>query len=123
MAQGISQSWLDNLSRYIDRLQQQSVERAHDTVRFMHEAVVEKAQATPGWEGMAGEIEVWSEDGKLWVGIRNKAYVSEAWLIEYGDQENAPNSLFRTLTDQVSLTNEHARTSAIAQYGASRVAM
>ena len=122
MAQvGISQHWLDSFTRYVDRLQQESIERANDTVQYFHQQVQQKARETPGWEAMADEIEVWSQDGMLYVGIRNKAYVSEAWLIEYGDQENAPNSLFRTLTNQVGLTNEYARSSAIARYGASKV--
>jgi hypothetical protein len=122
MAQvGISQHWLDSFTRYVDRLQQESIERASDTVRYFHEQVQDKARNTPGWEAMADEIEVWSQDGMLYVGIRNKAYVSEAWLIEYGDQESAPNSLSRRLTEQVGLTNEYSRTSAIARYGASQV--
>ena len=37
--------------------------------------------------------------------------------MEYGDETHPPNSLFRTLTDQVGLTNENARTAAIARYG------
>ena len=117
----IGQEWLDNLSRYVTDLEDDGYEAAEENVRFFHEQVVEKARNTVGWEHLADEIEVWSDDGQLWVGLRNKAYVSEAWLIEYGDEENAPNSLFRTLLSQVGLTNENASASAIARYGAGRV--
>jgi hypothetical protein len=116
----ISQQWLDNLSRYLDDVEDNAYESAEDNVAFLQQQVVDKAANTPGWEQLANEIEVWSQDGQLWVGIRNKAYVSEAWLLEYGNEENAPNVLFRALGEQVGQTNEFATTSAIARYGAGR---
>ena len=118
MAQaGISQNWLNNLTRYANGLQQEAQADAEENIRQLHESVVEKARQTPGWERLADHIEVWSQDGQLHVGIRNQEFVSEAWAMEYGDEQHAPNPLFRTLTDQVSLVNENARTAAIARYG------
>src|SRR5262245_1055628 len=97
MAQvGISQDWLDEMSAFVDELRQRSVEEADDTARYLHEQVVEQARHTPGWEALADEIEVWSQDGKLWVGVRNTQYVSEAWVAEYGDESHIPSGLLRS---------------------------
>lgn len=118
MAQvGISQNWLNNLTRYANGLQQQAQFEAEQNMRQLHEAAVARARETPGWERLADHIEVWSQDGKLHVGIRKQEFISEAWAMEYGDEQHAPSPLFRTLTDQVSLINENARTAAIARYG------
>lgn len=117
MAAGISQNWLNNLTRYANGLQQDAQAAAEANIEQLHRSVVEKARQTPGWERLAEHIEVWSQDGKLFVGVRHAEFASEAWTMEYGDEQHAPNPLFRTLTDQVSLVNENARTAAIARYG------
>jgi hypothetical protein len=117
----IGQQWLNNLTRYLNGLHAESIQRADSSIRFFEDAVKEKARHTPGWTDLADEIQVWSQDGKLWIGINNQQFTSEAWALEYGDRDNAPNSMFRTLTDQVRLTNEHARTSAISRYGVNNV--
>src|SRR4051812_42892640 len=107
---GISQGWLNNLTRYLNGLHAEAIQRAESSVRFFENEVREKARHTPGWTDLADEINVWSQDGRLWIGINNDRFTSEAWALEYGDKDNTPNSMFRTLTDQVRLTNEHART-------------
>jgi hypothetical protein len=59
---------------------------------------------------------MWSEDGMLHIGVSNEQYTSEAWVLEYGDEHNAPNPLFRTLSEQVAQTNEFAQTAVSARY-------
>jgi len=118
MAQvGISQDWLDNLTRYAEQMQAQAHYDAEQNMRRLHHEVVEQARQTPGWMQLADQIEVWSADGMFWIGVRNQEFVSEAWLLEYGDDQRGPNPLFRTLGDQVGLVNERAMTAAIARYG------
>jgi hypothetical protein len=114
---GISQQWLDNLTRHLNGVHADTMERATSSVLDFEAQVRAKARQTPGWSELADEISVWSEDGMLWVGVNNERFASEAWALEYGDRDNAPNSLLRTLTDQVRLTNENAQTAAIARYG------
>lgn len=113
----IRQQWLDALTRYVDGVQAGAAQRAADTVNYFHNQVVSRAQATPGWQDLADKITVWSEDGLLFIGVTAQDYVSQAWALEYGDADHEPNSLFRTLTSEVALTNSFARTAAQARYG------
>jgi hypothetical protein len=117
----ISQQWLNSLTSYLNDLQTEAVQRAERSVEYLHSQVQQKARDIPGWEGLADEIEVWSADGMLHIGVSNKEFISQAWVLEYGDEHNSPTPLFRTLTDQVGLTNEFARTQASARYGPGNV--
>jgi hypothetical protein len=119
MAQvGISQDWLDEMSRFVEELRTRSIEEAEDTARYLHERVVEQARQTPGWEALADEIEVWSQDGKLWIGVRNTQYVSEAWVAEYGDETRAPTGFMRSFGGEVISPN--ATNAVTARWGVVR---
>ena len=117
----ISQQWLNSLTSYLNNLQAESVQRAEQAVEYLHSQAQQRARDIPGWEDLADEIEVWSADGLLHIGVSNKEFISQAWVLEYGDEHNAPSPLFRSLTDQVGLTNEFARTQATARYGSGNV--
>lgn len=117
----ISQQWLDSLSRYLNDLQGEAVRRAEGAIQMLQDEVREKARHTPGWESLADEINVWSQDGMLHIGVSNKEYVSQAWVLEYGDENHAPNPLLRTLGDQADIVNEHAFTEASVRYGRANV--
>ena len=96
----ISPSWMRSIRRYADRLQADAQEASDKAVSFLHDRVRERAQQTPEWSDLADNIEVWSKDGKLYVGINNLDYVSQAMAIEYGDEVRPPNALFRTLASE-----------------------
>jgi hypothetical protein len=113
----ISQQWLDSLSRYVEGVQTEATQRSEAVINYFHERVVERARETPGWEDLADQITVWSEDGLLYIGVTSQDYVSQAWAVEYGDADHTPNALFRALTSEVSLANAYARTAAQARYG------
>ena len=117
----ISQQWLNSLTSYLNNLQNEATSRAENAVNYMRERTQDKARETPGWEALADEITTWSADGVLHIGVSNEEFISQAWVLEYGDEHNRPNPLIRTLTDQVGLTNEHARSQAAIHYGAGNV--
>ena len=68
---------------------------------FLHERVVAKARLDPQWAPLADHIEVWSQDGKLVVGVRDQEFGSQAFALEYGDEVRPPTPLFRTLTEDM----------------------
>lgn len=117
----ISQQWLDSLSRYLNDLQDEAVQRAESAVQMLQDKAREKARHTPGWDALADEINVWSADGLLHIGVSNEEFLSQAWVLEYGDQHHAPNPLLRTLRDEVDQVNEHAVTAASVRYGRANV--
>lgn len=117
----ISQQWLDSLTTYLNDLQTESVRRAESAVQYFEGQSRQKARDTPGWEELADSVETWSADGLLYIGVSSKEYVSQAWVLEYGDEHNAPNPVIRNLTEQVGLTNEFARNQATARYGTDNV--
>lgn len=89
------------LIAYGRRLQKEAVAAADKAAVFLHERVVAKATQDPQWTTMADQIEVWSADGQLIVGIRNDEFVSQAFAIEYGDEVRPPSPLFRSLSEDM----------------------
>jgi molybdopterin converting factor small subunit len=105
----ISQQWFSNFSRYIDKLQADSQAAADNAVNFLRDRVVEKAKLTPEWSELADQISVWSQDGKMFVGVNNQDYVSAAMALEYGDEVRPPSALFRSLSEEVQQANQRYR--------------
>jgi hypothetical protein len=89
------------LHAYGQRLQEQAQVAADRAVSFLHERVVAKARMDPQWSSLADNIEVWSADGRLIVGVRDEEFRSQAFAIEYGDEVRPPTPLFRTLTQDI----------------------
>jgi hypothetical protein len=50
---------------------------------------------------MADDIEVWSQDGQLVLGVQDEALVSQAFALEYGDEVRPPSPLFRTFNEDI----------------------
>lgn len=69
-----------------------------DASRHVQESLAAEATNNPRWQNIAEHIEVWSQDGRYWVGVQNADSVSEAMAAEYGDSENPPASLIRANT-------------------------
>lgn len=98
---GISQSWFNALVQYVEGLQEETLRAAEDAVVHLHGKVQERARRTPGWADLADEITVWSQDGQLYLGVNNEAFVSQAFALEYGDEVRPPIALFRDLSEEV----------------------
>jgi hypothetical protein len=94
------------LDAYGQRLQAEAQVAADKATKFLHERVVEKARMDPGWTSLADHIEVWSEDGQLVVGVRDREFRSEAFALEYGDEVRPPTPLFRTLTEDIRAASD-----------------
>jgi hypothetical protein len=89
------------LNAYGQRLQEEAQVAADKAISFLHERVVSKARQDPQWSSLADNIEVWSQDGRLIVGIRDNEMRSQAFALEYGDEVRPPTPLFRTLTADI----------------------
>jgi len=89
------------LNAYGQRLQDEAQVAADKATRFLHDRVTSKARMDPEWSSLADSIEVWSQDGRLVVGVRDNEFRSEAFALEYGDEVRPPNPLFRTLTEDI----------------------
>jgi hypothetical protein len=97
----IPASWSDQLNAYAERLQTESIAAADKAVAFIHERVVARASADPDWQRFADNIQVWSQDGRLIIGIMDEQMSSEAFALEYGDEVRPPSPLFRSMSAEV----------------------
>lgn len=97
MAEGfrIDAAWLDALDQYVDGLQADTMEASQVTAQYLVDEIVDQAREHPEWVTLADNIAVWSQDGLLTVGINQDAVVSEAFALEYGDENRPPQPLFR----------------------------
>jgi hypothetical protein len=89
------------LAAYTQRLQEEAQAAAQKASSFLHERVIAKARLDPQWSSLADNIEVWSQDGRLVVGVRNQEFRSQAFALEYGDEVRPPTPLFRTLNEDM----------------------
>ena len=110
----------DELVAYTQRLQAESMDAAAKAIAFLHERVVAKAQAAPGWDSLADKIEVWSQDGQLVIGVQDEAFVSQAFALEYGDEVRPPSPLFRTLGPDLREASDVMRSHMQSKYGPGR---
>ena len=86
------------LNAYTQRLQEEAIRAAEAAVSYIHERTVERAKLADDWSPIADAIEVWSQDGRLVIGVRDREFASQAFALEYGDEVRPPSPLFRTLT-------------------------
>jgi hypothetical protein len=78
-----------------------SVREAEGVVQqHLHDAVQQRAASDPRWIGLADYIDTWDDDGTLWVGVREPAFVSEAFAAEYGTSGYPPAPILRTLDSE-----------------------
>lgn len=94
--------WVTELDNYVTRLQSEALAAATKAAYYLHDTVVHRALQDPeGWSMLADNIETWSQDGYLVIGVRNEDFVSEAFALEYGDEVRPPNPLFRTINPDI----------------------
>lgn len=104
-----SDQWFANLSRYMEQLQADTLEAANNAVSYLHDKVVEKAHEIPEWSELADNIQVFSHDGMLFIGLQEEDRTSEAMALEYGDEVRPPSALFRSLSEDVREANQRWR--------------
>lgn len=94
----IGTGWIDAIERYVEGLQADAIYAAQEATRFFQERVKAMAEADEDWSNLADNIEVWSQDGQLVVGLNDQMMASQATVLEYGDKDHPPHPFFRTLT-------------------------
>jgi hypothetical protein len=115
----IASGWVDAVQRYVDGLMADAVLAAENATEFFHEQVVARARDDEHWSSMADNIEVWSNDGQLVIGVQHPMFASQAMLLEYGDLEAPPNPLFRTLSSATRDAAKHMQDEMDSKYGPS----
>ena len=119
----IAPGWIADVQRYTDRLQEEAMAAAQQATEAFHASVVSRAKNDPLWSTLADNIEVWSMDGQLVIGVQQEEFMSQAALLEYGDQDVPPNPLFRTLTNEARSANFVARDHMSAKFGPANVSI
>jgi len=117
----IAPGWIDAVQRYVEGLMVDSMQAAQNATEFFRAKVIEIAKQDPDWTSIADNIEVWSKDGQLTIGVQNELFVSQATLLEYGDLETPPNPLFRTLTSATRDASLSMRDEMEGRYGVGKI--
>jgi hypothetical protein len=93
----IGAEWVDALEQYLQGLYATTELAASRATTYLEEQTEATAREDPDWSEIADQIEVWSQDGYLYIGIVDDAYVTKAFNLEYGTATEAPSPLFRTM--------------------------
>jgi hypothetical protein len=117
----IGSDWSAYLQAYVQRLQSEAIAAADEAASYLHEQTVSRARQTPEWDQVADAIEVWSEDGYLVIGVRDREYASQAFTLEYGDEVRPPNPFFRVLDQDIRRAGEVMRTHMESKYGPGQI--
>lgn len=83
----------------------------------MQERMQERARRDEQWASLADDITVWSKDGMLVIGVNHQELVSQAMLLEYGDEVTPPTPLFRTAQADNRAAYETAAEHMAAAFG------
>lgn len=109
--------WLAQVRQEVQELQDVSVAAAQEAVTFLYESTVQRARQDPEWTELADYIEVWSEDGQLVMGVRHKEYISQAFLLEFGDEQTPPRPMLRLAQSDLDRAEEIVQERFHAVYG------
>lgn len=94
------------------------VEEAAQIVRQdILDDVHRRAAENPRWVGVADYIDTWDENDMFWVGVREPAFVSEAFAAEYGTEDYPPSPILRTTDDAAREARNKARSHMSARLG------
>ena len=110
-------SWTEELHAYAARLQDEAVQAATKASEYLYGRVVAKAKLDPAWQPLTDNIEVWSADGKLVIGVRDVEMRSQAFALEFGDEVRPPIPLFRALAQDVRRAGEVMQEHMESVYG------
>ena len=97
----LSPQWLSALRRNAWSVEKQAEVGALKAEEELLKRVKGRAMATPRWSELSDNIELWSQDGRLIIGVRDQEFQSQAFALEYGDEINPPSPLLRTLQADV----------------------
>lgn len=119
MADGfhIDAAWLDALDRYVEGLYQDTQEAAQVGAHLLTDSAISMARDHPDWVSMADNIEAWSQDGKLVLGVMDDAMVSEAFALEYGDENRPPSPMIRKFQSLVPQVQARIQQELLARRG------
>ena len=107
------------MNAYAQTLQEQVQQTAADIADYVKNQTVKRAQQSEEWAHLADEIEVWSQDGKYVVGIRDNELASQAFQIEFGDETRPPAPLFRLMGRDLADAHQHATAPTVPGYSSS----
>lgn len=101
----------NDVTRYMRRMQEEVDNARQVGAETLAERLRERARQIPEWSSLADDIHVWSQDGRLVVGMLHQDMVSQAFAVEYGDETRPPTPLFRNASGDV-----HEASQAATQY-------
>ena len=109
----IDAAWLNALDRYVEDLHDDVYATVEVTAHALHEHAVERARNHREWSQYADNIDMWVEGGLLNIGIKDEEVVSQAFALEYGDNQAPPTGFFRNL----QATAPHFASRYASRYG------
>ena len=86
-----------DITRYVQRAQEEAEFAAVKAANYLYERTVQRAREDEQWAHLADDIKVWSQDGHMVIGFQDQMLASEAFLLEFGDEHTPPSPLFRTM--------------------------
>lgn len=106
-----------DITRYVQRLALEANMAQQKAAFVMQERMQERARKDEQWASLADDITVWSKDGMLVIGVNQQELVSQAMLLEYGDEVTPPTPLFRTAQGDNRAAYEAASQHMAAAFG------
>lgn len=105
---GSSDAYLDvgAIVAHVERAIDASAEAQEIGRQTLLDSVQNRARAIPAWYRLADVIETWTDEGYLRIGVRQKDFLSQAAVAEYGSDEEPPAPLLRVLNDDVDSAQE-----------------
>ena len=95
-SQRIGAEFLDAVHNYADTINAAAVEATQIALEHVQTRLQEQARQHENWVEIAEHISIFSQDGRVVVGIPNGETLSEAEDAEYGTDAQSPTPLFRT---------------------------
>ena len=96
------------MNRYALALHAQARQTAEQIATYVKDRTVERARQDPDWVSLADNIEVWSQDGQYIVGVQDNELASQAFQVEFGNEERPPSPLFRLMGRDLAEAHQKA---------------
>src|SRR5262245_44581873 len=85
-----------DIERYTRLLQERAEEAERIAQDELYRRVMARVRENEQWSSLADHVHTWSADGMFIVGLQHEDFVSQAFTLEYGDENTPPSPMFRT---------------------------
>jgi hypothetical protein len=105
---GVPADFFKSIMQQVDDIATVADEATRVGQAHLLQSARERAAQSPAWDGVGEHIDTWDDGDKFWVGVRGPAFISQAFMAEYGTDGVRPSPVLRAMNIDAQQASEVA---------------